>query len=376
MLAERLRHVWQVVVSTVRDPTSNLTVAFFVMAIVTLALLLLLVLLYIVLTWREHGERERRRPAAADGVERRPWRHRRQAAAAAAALAALALVSAWDYSGRDGLCARCHHTSRAFETRAEGAHASVPCGRCHVGRGAAGALARIGGAGNAVNAALGASADVPMPSFVSDRACLACHRAVTEGTITARGVRIRHADISGAGYRCGDCHNTVAHGPRVRRAREPSMSSCVVCHDGEKASAACETCHVDDPGVAIRRLPRGFKKARIVKEDCRGCHSIESCNECHGLELPHSRRFVDGYHARQALDKETCLKCHDLYAFCNKGCHRFKAGLAAGPRVLGGQHGTRPRFVGWHSRYGPRRCAGCHDDPNVCRYCHERAETG
>jgi Pyruvate/2-oxoacid:ferredoxin oxidoreductase delta subunit len=98
---------------------------------------------------------------------------------------------------------------------------------------------------------------------------------------------------------------------------------------------------------------------------------MKTCIDCHGIELPHSRKFVAGYHAGFAYkDLDTCLKCHDLYQFCSdERCHNFRAGLvsADGLHRIGWQHSP---IMQTHPSKPASYCAGCHIDPDVCRYCH------
>ena len=151
------------------------------------------------------------------------------------------------------------------------------------------------------------------------------------------------------------------------------MSQCIACHDTDNASAECDVCHSEDVGVAVRRLQRPFAQTLTGREDCRGCHEVESCNDCHGLELPHSQEFIDGYHARPALvETSTCLKCHDIKAFCN-GCHEFKVD-GYGATSWQKTHQNLGDFTSWHANSrGPGLGAcRCHDSDRqrFCDYCH------
>lgn len=378
---DTLQRVWGLMRSSIADPASNPVAAVMALAILATVLLLLVVLLAIALSRRSHGAEEGDELSELEALQQdsegrsvlvqRIWRRRVAGVLIALAVVTL-LVLGLGYTSTDSFCARCHSTERAFEAREEGAHAGVSCSACHEAGSLSGYVdAKSRGLENLYSEWAQRVGEGPFPSVVSDAACLNCHREIVEKTVVARSIRIRHFEVLESGYKCIDCHNTEAHGYDVARPRYPEMRYCILCHDGKTAPASCETCHPDDAGSAVRRSRRMFPKVNVVKEDCRGCHSVQPCIDCHGLELPHSRRFVSAYHARSAYaDLDTCLSCHDLDVFCNDRCHNFAVERVAsgdGLHRTGEEHGVG--FLSRHATSGKDYCAQCHGDL-ICDYCH------
>lgn len=379
-LIQGIQDAWDLFVSSISDPASNPVAALLGLAVVTLVLLIVLIALYLAVTHPSRKDRARafeaavpaRQPPLVGDAAPGRRKHRLITGVLVIALAAAGLVVASAYTSTDRFCAECHYTERAFESRSETAHKGVSCSDCHEGGSASDYLhSKARGVKNSGVQFLGLANEGPVFAAVSDAACLSCHDDLGSGSIIARSIKVSHSEILAAGYHCTECHNTEGHGREVLRPKYPEMRYCIICHDGTKASSDCESCHAVDPGAAVRRSRRVFPKTDVRREDCRGCHSMQSCIDCHGLELPHSREFVEGYHALKAYTElETCLSCHDLYAFCTGiGCHNFaREGIVSkdGLRRVGEQHRSWAVFHGQPAS----NCAGCHGDPNVCQYCH------
>lgn len=370
---EVLRQILETANSALRDPASNPIVALLSLAGIALVLLLAILGLYLVVLSFERRPKDERAP---DEVAVKKTRSARSKVLAIvlALVAVTALATGWTYSGLDRACTKCHFTSRAVESHSKGSHAEVACQSCHIGSGVSDAvLARMQGIQNAFAQLTGSASDGPVSARVRNSSCLACHEDIAAAVITARSIKIRHADILATGRACTDCHNTEGHGYEVRRALYPTMNDCLLCHDGTRAPSECGTCHSEDVGVAVRRLQRPLKQENVEKEDCRGCHSMDPCIECHGLELPHSDEFVNGFHARKAfLQPNVCRTCHSTKVFCNS-CHRFTV-TPNDPAPWARKHANVGDFVTWHSQakdIGLGSCS-CHDNDRqkFCNYCH------
>lgn len=368
-LIERAPLAFDRAISALRSPADDPLTALLVIAGIVIVLLIL-VLVGLIFA----SDTRTIRPGSATRLndESRTSRSgpkRRRVALLVIAVVLASAVSGWHYGVSDRACSGCHQISAAVTSHSEATHSSAPCRKCHVPPGVSGSLlARISGAGNLVGASFNESAQ---DTGVRNSACLRCHVEVVDGTLLARGIRMRHSDVLAVGYACTACHNTAGHGSAVTRARYPEMAQCVMCHDGVQAAGDCETCHATDVGEATREPSDLYAKAPLETDSCRGCHPMQPCIDCHGLELPHSAEFVAGFHARPGLlEPETCVKCHEIGPFCNR-CHNFPIGsdgMWTSAHGYGGQGGK------WHAPSPPEEdgACSCHrlDTRAYCDYCH------
>lgn len=291
--------------------------------------------------------------------------------AGTALLLLLIVASAPLIPGAGDACGACHAVGSAVDSWRAGSHASVSCYSCHARSGAAGAIeASVRGLG----AVFGAGSRIP----ANDAECLGCHEAGISGVIESGGVRVRHADITDAGVSCFACHAGVGHASRV--TSEPAkasqeepvvivrsvMSRCLLCHDGEKAPARCETCHVGRKPSDSSSVdgPRGDTAA---PPRCDACHSPavqQGCVDCHGLVLPHPVEFMPQHAAQSFEAPSLCAKCHEgASAAEGCACHDADTNL----------HGTYSR---WFPLHGPAAAStgqgGCRcHQPSFCGFCHE-----
>ncbi|GAB4288862.1 MAG: hypothetical protein Kow0067_14630 [Coriobacteriia bacterium] len=407
--------VIEAVQRVIAEPTADLTLTFILLAAVTVALLLLVVGMLLILTpSRKRVVKIRRRPlsteAAAEGgqvasadefVVIEGWEEeserlaletpaaslqpggtvspepRRRApswvlgSATVPLLVVLAVLAGYVATGTDAYCATlCHSSSEAVIAAAEIDHAS--CVSCHEQPGLWGAVDNLSSRTRMVVREMQSDAsDVRVTLHPSG--CLRCHGAVLD-TVTEgpTGVRMSHREPVSAGMSCTECHRTVGH---TERRSEATMSQCLPCHDAERASADCETCHVLDPlteGIASEESTKTLGSGRVVyptvpidRRECGGCHDeANECDTCHGLRMPHSEEFIEGEHAQAAAfeRKDLCYRCHEVWE-CNP-CHRnFNA------------HG--PNWKSEHRASAWDAGCTCHQfrsdrDYPICYRCHDR----
>lgn len=221
--------------------------------------------------------------------------------------------------GTDEACRTCHRAGTpSAPERVDVRHRKLMCVDCHRARGVTGRLAY--------------SADytrwlvvyakfkrVPPGSALSapSAPCLSCHRSVASGTVVSGGIRVRHSDFLSAGGACPACHSDQGHVDAA--ATGPQMSSCLGCHNGEVASALCESCHVRD--FALNTPADTFPVVSFPdpRYSCYSCHEVSTCNECHGTTMPHPQDWISlpyrttgvPRHARQGFgQRERCWRCH------------------------------------------------------------------
>jgi Cytochrome c7 and related cytochrome c len=231
------------------------------------------------------------------------------------------------------------------------------------------------------------------------------------------------------GISCEACHAGVEDVGLATGSELPRMASCLGCHDGQRATARCVSCHPTLPDGRLRtKFPSGVlapsgslhgidahtasfrTEHQIAGRDqryCANCHKQSECTECHaaGVIRPVDFHPVD-YATLHAVDAQrntpNCSSCHRNQTFC-LGCHQR---LGVAPDAEGGQAGRQPsnpfgtgtgvkRFhpPGWvrddagivlsiptsasHSvqaRRNLRTCVSCHREES-CLGCHSADPT-
>lgn len=262
-------------------------------------------------------------------------------------------------------CASCH--SAAYAKWQASPHAKVGCGSCHTDRAAALGLGNsVGLLGDVTHTGAGSNV-LPVPNT----GCLRCHpSAKLDATVlTSSGLRMSHRGLLAAGYRCVDCHADVAHSVPAARSTRPTMSRCATCHNNEKVTGACTTCHAEAASkVQARQVDPEWSKTHGPDwktlhgmgdlSTCTLCHARADCQKCHGLPMPHDDAFVADHGTVAKQGVQVCLACHQQ-SFCDS-CHGIQmphpAGfLAAHPTVA-----KEPNAP----------CLRCHTQAN-CDDCHQ-----
>ncbi len=289
-------------------------------------------------------------------------------------------------------CNSCHEMSLHYATWRQSSHSEVTCEECHLMPGTMNMLKGKIAAFRQVR--LHVEKDVKpsiIQGHVPDENCRNCH-PTTRKLVAYHGLKITHRDHWDMGLDCTFCHDRVAHGPRWQfegvsteeqltqattpSKYAPSMEKCYTCHDGEKASNKCSTCHV----TLGERRPRAFDPEWVAAhreevqhaglQDCRRCHQDTFCDRCHREANPHRADWVPT-HPEEARDNpERCFTCHvapgeaqttnatDL-AFC-RACHSLRR-----------EHSG----TDWTQRHGQEAltdatsCTQCHDQ-SWCSDCH------
>lgn len=283
-----------------------------------------------------------------------------------------ALVSGYYITGTETYCAKtCHVNDESVTQAAELNHAS--CVSCHEPyRGLATVPLNV--ADRVSMAVAQFKGGTPQAVLVDSDSCVRCHKSeIAAKTTSVSGIKMSHAAPYAAGVTCTSCHAKAGHSASTAQ----SMSNCLPCHDGKKASADCLTCHIASPlsvvaaGSTASTATLGSGKidypvVDLGQPNCGGCHNlVVECDKCHGLRMPHTQEFIDGGHAPIAAfdGKQVCMKCHQL-TFCYS-CHSpFSS--------HGADWQTRHQTYSWSQ--GTTGCA-CHrtaagESTNWCYRCH------
>ncbi len=269
------------------------------------------------------------------------------------------------YTSQPKFCRLCHQTNKEYQEWQTSVHKDIGCLACHQEPGISGFLiekmARLDDCISTVkNRFFKIPYTVPIRAKVSSDSCRRCH-SVERKNLVSHTIKVSHKEISEAGYKCTDCHNTVAHSKAVPQPKYPGMDKCVLCHNNKTASAQCRLCHVPDVGKRPRQVMDYPKTHLEPPFNCKGCHDMQECNECHGLEMPHSPDW-ERTHPRQGfVNKSVCWRCHDI-RFCSE-CH--KGFPPPHPEDFPQTHGPASQQ--------PGTCS-CHRRETFCSLCHEVKE--
>jgi len=211
--------------------------------------------------------------------------------------------------------------------------------------------------------------------------CMGCHEPIARGvTLSKTRVKMSHKEVIAQGQPCSvTCHPAAGHSNKSYTA---GMSPCIVCHDGVKASAECDLCHVGDPAQSwtvsaenTSTLGSGdilYTTVNAANRDCGACHNLKKeCDSCHGIRMPHPQEFRESGHAMQSAfeGKKVCWNCHQP-GECNARCHQGISSV--------GVSGHGSNWKSQHGVGGPNTACSCHDarmrgvrNEPFCYVCHD-----
>ncbi len=347
-----------------RNPGSNPTATAIGVAFIAILLLLVIVSLLAWVLPGSSGPRSKQpvKRKAAPAPVAPPSKARVLAERLAATVLVVAAVGVfYGVTSTSSFCGTtCHGMAARNESWTKSSHTAVACVRCHEGVPVVSAVSALFTRSHSVYAQVTGQV-APGGSSVPASRCLGCHAAIEHGVVVSKtGLAMSHEQVIAQGSTCDDCHGQQGHTTKNTR---PTMASCLRCHDGTKASAACVTCHrTVAQSIAGVITDTRFGKVRLAnKPTCEGCHAQTSCDNCHGIRMPHPDNFADPkLHARPAAfsgKDKVCYRCH-TFQDCEK-CHQ-----PFGSHVPDWEHAhqTYPRNTSW--------CAGCHKTPYFCSVCH------
>lgn len=270
-------------------------------------------------------------------------------------------LMAYHYGSGQGFCESCHEMRQVFDRAANTSHAKADCNSCHQRPGITGTLEQNIEYAEMIAQHYGIFGKVTS-SFVSNRACLECHKDVCERTIISGAIRVEHQQSQDAGYACTQCHfeKDLFH-TDVVRLEKTNMSRCMNCHGGEKAPALCATCHVRKSFSTVHKNLDRYAKAKAGETaNCKACHEVKKCLNCHDIQLPHESAWKDGGHAYNSfISPAICFECHT-----EKNCLRCHEKINAHGKDWRKKHGKESKKAG-------DPCMQCHDYERFCMLCHD-----
>lgn len=177
-----------------------------------------------------------------------------------------------------GFCFNCHIMEPFVDSWENSTHSKFGCTECHVRPGVVNHF--VNQLVVTQNVYLNVVGRAEMPEQIrsaTNENCLqaGCHttnrRASTSGDLI-----IPHREhVLLRDLECKDCHYSVVHTPEGGTPLPP-MGACAMCHDGQRASSECGTCHRNPPSAEEEHpglaLEAHAEMARGRERDCFKCH--------------------------------------------------------------------------------------------------------
>lgn len=263
-------------------------------------------------------------------------------------------------ASRPGFCTLCHNMKKESEALDKSAHKGIGCLSCHQEPGSIGYLKFA--ASGVSNLKSIANSSNPLKASVSDKSCNRCHSDISEIIKTKDQISINHQHFTSQGFKCTDCHNSVAHGKLTGKQNVPTIDKCLVCHDSKAAGKYPRLFQADKTSVTPWSVTHSKKSKGSHgiggTKTCQGCHSKNYCSKCHQTEVPHAENF--SYNHGKYKQTQSCLVCHKQ-SFCND-CHKIK---------MPHPKDWLPGHIKSVNELGENTCNNCHAKFE-CTECHER----
>ena len=157
----------------------------------------------------------------------------------------------------------------------------------------------------------------------TSEACQSCHLNLR--TVSPSGdLNIPHrAHVVVLKMQCVRCHKYLVHKTNPSGKHTPTMSTCLVCHDGHQAKNACATCHTNKDIPVNHRSPNWVVIHPQMQKtiNCQQCHKWTEhwCAECHSHRPKSHGADWRTVHGAKVKVHRNCEACHEG-AFCVR-CH-------------------------------------------------------
>jgi hypothetical protein len=203
-----------------------------------------------------------------------------------------------------------------------------------------------------------------------------------------------HAQHVAAEYDCSTCHVGIEKSTHPVTFEPVTMDDCMDCHEAEKVSNECATCHsqIDldwEPPSHQQNWTRlhgqvSRSASSDLVDNCAMCHTEDTCNQCHFEVAPdnHTNFWRQRGHALTArMDRDNCQACHQP-DYCLR-CHQESEPLNH-RGTWGGRRSTH--CLSCHNPLRTTGCVTCHrstpshdmatplppdHSPSLdCRICH------
>lgn len=266
-------------------------------------------------------------------------------------------------TSRPGFCNSCHIIRPRAIALNSSPHKGIGCLACHQEPGVIGYVKfTLKGMSN-----LKSVFNTPkiMRANVSDKSCNRCHSDISEIVITKDEISINHQHFIASGFKCTDCHNTVAHGNLTAKSNYATIDKCIICHNNETTGQYSRLFLADKEKVTLWSITHGDNILETHGvggiENCQGCHSENFCKKCHKVDIPHSENFTYEHGKLAKQEGESCFVCHEEQSSCNN-CHKVKMPHSGN---------WLPEHRSAAIKLGEKICNNCHANRD-CTNCHER----
>jgi hypothetical protein len=205
-------------------------------------------------------------------------------------------------------------------------HSTVPCASCHI---EPGPLGFVSFAAKAIPDFYSQLIEGPKSTNLltvpTTAACRKCHTNYRE--VSPNGdLKIPHrAHVAILNIGCPFCHRNLVHSVNAKGFNTPSMTTCLVCHNGKRAENACTTCHTrkEVPANHKQKDWLAIHPTMTKTMDCASCHAWapDYCAQCHRSRRPpsHVGNWKTAHAGPARANRKMCLVCHSQ-KFCDD-CH-------------------------------------------------------
>jgi hypothetical protein len=216
--------------------------------------------------------------------------------------------------------------AKRMDNWATSTHSRMSCVQCHVEPGVKGALEfGIKAVPAFYSQLFGGPSTTNLLKPPTRAACQKCHTSYRKVAPSGDLLIPHKAHVEVLDMQCGQCHKDLVHSLNRRGFNRPEMEGCLEqCHDGDKASDECVSCHTR------KEVPKSHKQAgwlethgqEAKKQDCGECHdwTPNYCSACHKKRPPtHTATWKTDHGAKAKVRDDGCMVCHDK-KFCEQ-CH-------------------------------------------------------
>jgi nitrate/TMAO reductase-like tetraheme cytochrome c subunit len=162
-------------------------------------------------------------------------------------LAVLVVGVPFYWTSQPGFCGSCHIMKPYYSTWHTSTHAKLGCLNCHEESGTMGLVkSRINITKNILVNFTKRPDKVTVSTKIDNTKCYECHNSKRKVT-PAGDLKLppRHHLVKDNKLQCVQCHRKLVHNEKPTGKNKPREAVCVKCHQEQKISTECRTCHYE-----------------------------------------------------------------------------------------------------------------------------------